>query len=56
MHPKLALLFELNVLPLRWVKIMRMGENSLLKQVMMDPEVMELETSAMEFREGKSWK
>ena len=51
MHPKVSLLFELNTLPLKWegmkrciefwVKVMRMGEGRLLKQVMM--EVMELE-------------
>ena len=51
LHPKVSLQFELNVLPLKWegmrrciefwLKVMRMGENRLLKQVMM--EVMELE-------------
>ena len=48
--PKVSLLFELNTLPLKWevmkrciefwVKVMRMGEDRLLKQVMM--QVMEL--------------
>ena len=51
LHPRVSLQFELNVLPLKWegmrrctefwLKAMRMGENRLLKQVMM--EVMELE-------------
>ena len=50
LHPKVSLLFELNTLPLKWegmkrciefwVKVMRMGEDRLLKQVMM--QVMEL--------------
>ena len=45
LHHKLSLLFELNTLPLKWtgmkrciefwVKVMRMGEDRLLKQVMM---------------------
>ncbi len=45
LHPKVSLLFELNTLPLKWegikrciefwVKVMRMGENRLLKQVIM---------------------
>ena len=51
LHRKLSLLFELNTLPLKWtgmkrciefwVKVMRIGEDRPLKQVMM--EVMELE-------------
>ena len=51
LHPKVSLQFELNMLPLKWegmrrciefwLKVMRMGEDRLLKQVMM--EVMELE-------------
>ena len=50
LHPKVSLLFELNTLLLKWegmkrciefwVKMMRMGEERLLKQVMM--QVMEL--------------
>ena len=46
LHPKVSLLFELNTLPPPytgmkrciefWVKTMRMGENRLLKQVMME--------------------
>ena len=45
LHPKVSLLFELNTLPMKWegikkcikfwVKVMRMGEDRLLKQVMM---------------------
>ena len=52
LHPKVSLQFELNMLPLKWegmrrciefwLKVMRMGEDRLLKQVMM--EVMELES------------
>ena len=51
LHPKISLQFELNTLPLEWeamkrciefwVKVMRMDENRLLKQVMV--EVMEME-------------
>ena len=51
LHPKVSLQFELNTLMMKWegmrrciefwVKVMRMGEDRLLKQVMM--EVMELE-------------
>ena len=43
LHPKVSLQFELNILPLEWeaikrciefwAKVMRMGENRLLKQV-----------------------
>ena len=50
LHPKVSLQFELNTLPLKWegmkrciefwVRVMRMGEDRLLKQVMM--QVMEL--------------
>ena len=46
LHPKISLQFELNTLPLEreaikrciefWVKVMRMDENRLLKQVMVE--------------------
>ena len=58
LHPKVSLLFELNTLLLKWegmkrciqfwVKVMRMGEDRLLKQVMM--EVMELGSVEARFR------
>ena len=57
LHPKVSLLFELNNLPLKWkgmnrciefwVKVMIMGENRLLKQVMME---------AMELKDGVRWR
>ena len=60
LHPKVSLLFELNTLPLKWegikrciefwVKVMRMGEDRLLKQVMML--VMEL-GDAVQWRQEK---
>ena len=57
LHPKVSLLFELNTLPLKWegmkrcikfwVKVMRMGEDRLLKQVMMQ---------VMELGDGVQWR
>ena len=57
LHPKVSLQFELNILPLEWeamkrciefwVRVMRMSENRLLKQVMME---------VMEVGDGVRWK
>ena len=57
MHLKVSLLFELNTLLLKWegmkrciefwVKVMRMGEDRLLKQVMMQ---------VMELGDGVQWR
>ena len=57
LHPKVSLLFELNTLPLKWegmkrciefwVKVMRMGEDRLLKQVMVQ---------VMELKDGVRWR
>ena len=57
LDPKVSLLFELNTLPLKWegmkrciefwVKVMRMGEDRLLKQVMMQ---------VMELGDGVQWR
>ena len=57
LHPKVSLLFKLNTLPLKWevmkrciefwVKVMRMEEDRLLKQVMVQ---------VMELGDGVRWK